>query len=447
MAGPRLSRDLCTRRLGRMANAHTTEWIDAVFVRGGTSKGVFFTSGELPLRLPGRSDGSGENQVEADLARRDAVLCGALGSPDRFGRQLDGMGGGVSSLSKAMIVGRSERPGVDLDYTFAQVPVDSTVVDYSGNCGNLSSGVVPFALAAGLVEREDGPQRFTLFNINTGKTVDVRLEVVGGQAAVRGELELPGVAGHGAPIDLVYPAPGGTRTAGSLPTGQTAEHIVVDGREVQVSIVDAAIPLVFIRAEQLGLTGAEPPAEIDAEVEAAALIESVRRSAAVRAGLCATEADAPLAVPKVVLLGRPAEAQLLDGTTQPPAAADLLARTISMGRAHGAVPGTGAMCLAAAALIPGTVVADLLSEACIDSVGHAGSSPSLQQPLQSERSRPDEHARSGQLRIGTPSGVVTASAVIAAAAGEAAPAGPDVLETALARTARLLMRGQVAVDV
>lgn len=429
-----------------MAKTQTTEWIDAVFVRGGTSKGVFFTDAQLPLRLPGehpadRASGaqnaSGtdtDTDTDADLARRDAVLCGALGSPDPFGRQLDGMGGGVSSLSKAMIVGRSERPGIDLDYTFAQVPVDGPVVDYSGNCGNLSSGVVPFALAAGLVARADGPQQFSLFNINTGKSVDVRLTVVGGQAAVRGELELPGVAGSGSAIDLVYPTPGGSRTAGSLPTGQPSDTIEVDGRSIRVSIVDAAIPLAIVDAAAFGLTGAELPSEIDAHTEEMGLLERVRRAAAVRAGLCGTEAEAPLAVPKVVLIGPAAEATLLDGTTQPADAADLLARTLSMGRAHGAVPGTGAMCLAAAALIPGTVVADAIaadavkSETLRASAGNAGSS------------------RSDVLRIGTASGVVTASAKLGEYAEASKGYGPTIAETALARTARLLMRGQVAFD-
>lgn len=401
----------------------SSTWIETAFVRGGTSKGLFFTDSELPLELAGAAgDRAG---ISSDLTHRDAVLRAALGSPDPFGRQLDGMGGGVSSLSKAVIVGRSTRAGIDLEYTFAQVSVTSTVVDYSGNCGNLSSGVVPFALSSGLISRPDGLQRFSLFNTNTNKVVIVRLMVEGGQSAVGGDLSLPGVAGTGSAIELAYPDPGGSRTQSVLPTGLPAEVIEVAGRSVRVSIVDATIPLVLVPAAEIGLSGAELPALIETRGEIMALLEELRRIAAVRAGLCADTASAPLAVPKIVIVSPAADAVLLSGEIQTADAADLLARTISMGRVHGAVPGTGAMCAAAAALIPGTVVAELLP------------------------ANRDTQEATRVVRIGTPSGVVTASATIEenekTSAGEAG--GLHITETALARTARILMRGQVAVEL
>ena len=411
-------------------------WIEAGFVRGGTSKGLCFRAEQLPggLELPGaggggrapeREEGSGGesgNRVEDRFRERDRLLCTALGSPDPYGRQLDGMGGGISSLSKAMIVGRSERPGVDLAYTFAQVGVGEAVVDYSGNCGNLSSAVVPFALAAGLIEAEDGPQRFTLFNVNTRQTVVVRLTVEGGQAATRGAFELPGVGGAGSPIELVYPDSGGSRTSGALPTGSAVDVLQVEGApdgQVRVSLVDATIPLVLVEAGELGLSATESPEQLDADTAAMELLERIRRAGAVRMGLCAHEDAAPLAVPKITLVAAPRESRLLDGRVLPPGAADVLVRPVSMGQAHRAVPGTGAMCLAAAARIGGTVVERIVG--------------------------PGE----GPVRLGTPTGVVTASAVVDPRADKAdgadAASQPHVVETSLARTARVLMMGRVAI--
>lgn len=406
-------------------------WIDAAFARGGTSKGLCFKAEDLPGGLELATADNGEQLHEASerpetsatsatpepprtpqFRERDRLLCSAMGSPDPYGRQLDGMGGGVSSLSKAIIVDRSAREGVDLDYTFAQVEIGKAAVDYSGNCGNLSSAVVPFALAAGLVDADDGLAHFTLFNTNTQQRVSVRLTVEGGQAAVSGTLELPGVSGTGSPIDLVYPDSGGSRTAGVLPTGSPVDELQVGSRRFRVSLVDAAIPLVLVRAEDLGLTATESPFDLDVDVETMAVLEQIRRAGAVRMGLCADEQSAPLVVPKVTLVGSPRDSQLVDGSTLSAQAADVLVRTISMEQAHRAVPGTGAMCLAAAASIAGTLVADIVATA---------DSP---------------------VRLGTPSGVVTAGAVVDAGSDHEPP---RVIETSLARTARVLMMGRVAV--
>lgn len=366
------------------------QWIEAAFVRGGTSKGLFFAQDWLP----------------EDESDRNRVFAEALGSPDRFGRQLDGLGGGISSLSKVMVVSRSQREGVDLDYTFGQVAVDTGETDYAGNCGNLSSGVVPFALEAGLVKARDGRREFTLYNTNTAKIVRVVLTVIEGRAAVGGELSLPGVHGTAAPIELSYPDPAGSRSAGLLPTGNPVDTLRVEGRDYPVTLVDAALPTVVIEASRLGLEGTESPEQIDANKPVMELLEQIRRAGAAAMGLCATPEEAALVMPKIVLASAPAPATLLDGTLSDAAESDLVIRVISMGQTHKAVPGTGAMCLAAAAQVPGSIPAAL-----------AG-------------------ARQGEvIRLGTPSGSVSAAAHFDNAG--------KLAHTSLLRTARVLMKGFV----
>lgn len=383
-----------------------TRWIDAAFVRGGTSKGLFFRAEDLP---PVSEDSAGSGP---DRSAWDAIFTSAMGSPDAFGRQLDGMGGGISSLSKVMVVSRSDRAGVDLDYTFGQVEIAEAVVDYSGNCGNLSAGVVPFALLTGLIAAGDGWHVFRLFNTNTGKLVDVGLTVEDGQAVIDGEFVVPGVSGAGAPIELIYPDPAGSRTGALLPTGRARESIDADGRMFDVSLIDATLPLVIVPGSAVGLNGVELPETIDADRPAMRVIADLRRNAAVRMGLCTTPEEAPQVVPKVAVLTFPQETTLLDGSVLPAEDADVVVRMISMGQAHKAVPGTGAMCLAAAALIPDTIIQGIIAR-----------SPQPSSPP--------------EVRLATPSGVVTA-----AARDESAN---TITATSLFRTARVLMRGQVAV--
>ncbi|NYF14811.1 hypothetical protein HDC34_003146 [Pseudoclavibacter sp. JAI123] len=376
----------------------TATWIDAAFVRGGTSKGLFFNDAKLPR----------------DRAGRDRVFTVALGSPDRFGRQLDGMGGGISSLSKVMVVAPSTDPDIDLEYTFGQVDVATPVVDYSGNCGNLSAGVVPFALLEGILAADDGDRSFRLLNTNTGKVVVVNAAVQAGQAMTEGTFSLPGVTQPGAPIELVYPDPAGSRTGALLPTGRPVEVLDVDGRDVRVSLMDAAVPLVIVHADDLGLTGTELPDDLDANVGVSGLLEKLRRSAAVAMGLAQSLEDAPLVVPKVAIISESANSDTLDGIGVPLDEADITVRMISMGRAHKAIPGTGAMCLAAAALTQGTIVQELTC-----------STPS----------------QGGTLRMGTPSGVVAARAALT----DEEFGAPELASVSLLRTARVLMRGAVAV--
>lgn len=360
-----------------------TKWINACFVRGGTSKGLFFNAADLP----------------SDQDERDAALCIFMGSPDPHGRQLNGMGGGISSLSKVMLVSASTRVGYDLEYTFGQVEVDVGRIDYSGNCGNLSSGVVPFALEAGILDCPDGTHEFTMFNTNTSKTVKSTLDIVNGRAATTGDVELPGVSGTGSAITLSYPQPAGSRTSGLLPTGSATDILNGDGTAITVSLVDSTLPVVIVRAEDVGLSGTELPGEIDANKPVKLLLERLRQAGAAAMGF----QKCPEVVPKIAVIAPPQDSTTLDGTDLNSDAVDIMVRMISMGKAHLAVPGTGAMCLAAAAATAGTLVADITGTR-------------------------------NKVRLGTPSG-----AVIAAADYQ----DGKLVSTSLIRTARVLMRGQV----
>lgn len=368
--------------------------VRASFMRGGTSKGLFFRWEDVP----------------AEPGDRDRFLGAALGSPDPYGRQLDGMGGGISSLSKAMLVRRSTREGVDVDYLFAQVEVAVPAVDYASNCGNLSAAVGVFAVEQGFVQFPDGRKVVRMFNENTGKRVDCHLEVRAGRAAIVGPAEIAGVAGQGAPIRLEFLEPGGSRTGRLLANGPRFGVRLDDGRTVPASFVDAGNPCVFVVASDLGLTGTELPSELAAMPEALVALEQVRRTAGVLAGLAKQPTGVPESVPKVALVGLPAPWTTLSGETLPAEAADVQVRMISMGRPHLAIPLTGALCTAVAAQIEGTVVGELV------------------RPV----------ATGEPLRIGTASGVVPGFAEVARTGDGWHAASASVL-----RTARTLMTGVV----
>jgi 2-methylaconitate isomerase len=320
--------------------------IPAVFMRGGTSKGVFFHARDLP----------------DDPAERDRLFLAVIGSPDPYGRQLDGMGGGVSSLSKVVVIGRPTRPDADVDYTFCQVAVRQALVDHGSTCGNLAAAVGPFALDEGLVRGRESHADIRIHAVNTGKIIRARFSVVQGHAAVTGDLVLPGVAGTGAPVHLEFLDPGGASTGRLLPTGAPVDIFEVPGLgAVPVSLVDAATACVFVPAAALGLVGTELPSELEADSAAMAMLETIRCIAGVKMGLAAS-VDALGKVspgsPKVAIVARPAPARLLDGTVAPAAAMDISVRMLSMGQAHRAVPLTGALCLAVAARIDSSVVAE-----------------------------------------------------------------------------------------
>jgi 2-methylaconitate cis-trans-isomerase PrpF len=357
----------------------------AVYMRGGTSRCLVFHERDLPAPGP----------------ERDAILSAALGSPDPYGRQLDGLGGGISSLSKACIIGPSSHPDADVDYTFAQVDVKSSTVDYAGNCGNCSSAVGPFAIDEQIVRVADGEARVRIHNTNTKKIIVARVPVRDGEAEIAGDFELAGVAGRGARIALDFLEPGGAGTGRLLPTGRARESL--DG--VEASLVDATNPFVWVRAGDLGLTGTETPQAIDADRRLMDRLEALRVEGARRMGI-----PGSAAVPKIGVVAAPAAFKALDGVAYAAGDSDLLARVISMGNCHRAVPLTAAMCLAVAARVPGSVVAE-----CVTS-------------------------RAGDVRIGQPSGVLPVAAAVVVRDGEVWAEGVTVY-----RTARRLMEGFVRV--
>jgi 2-methylaconitate isomerase len=320
--------------------------IRAVYMRGGTSRALMFREEDLP----------------ADRAARDAIFLAAMGVPDPNLRNLDGMGGGLSSLNKVCIVGPPSRADADVDYTFVQLTPDTNAVDYGGNCGNMSSAIGPFAIEEGLVPcPPDGEAVVRIHNTNTGKIIVARFPVEGGALATTGDFALDGVAGTAAPIKLEFLDPGGAKTGKLLPTGKAVEQLDLHGfGTVEASCVDAANPCVFIAAEAIGKFGDELPGDLENDPAFLKVMEAIRRSASVAMGLTPDlDAAAALAsIPKVAMLSAPQDAPTLSGTL---AASDhdLAVRMISVGQPHRAVPITGAICLGVAARVPGTIAARL----------------------------------------------------------------------------------------
>jgi len=313
-------------------------------MRGGTSNGVVFRQQDLP----------------ADRSQWDAIFLAVVGSPDANARQLDGMGGGISSLSKVCVVGPPTHPEADIDFTFAQVSVREACVDYHSNCGNMSSAVGPFAVDESLVETSGDEARVVIHNTNTGKLVTATFPLDDGGAAVDGSLEISGVAGSGAPVRLEFRDPGGAGTGKLLPTGNALDVLEVPGvGRVEASLVDAANACVFIEAARAGTTGTESPTELDGRTGFMEMLEAIRCAAGVAMGL-GNDADdihhrSP-SNPKIGLVAEPRDTVDLAGRATSSAAGDLTARMISMGNTHRALPLTGALCLGVAARITGTVV-------------------------------------------------------------------------------------------
>lgn len=315
----------------------------AVFMRGGTSKALMLRAEDLP----------------ADRSNWDVIFLQAMGSPDPNGRQLDGMGGGISSVSKVCIIGPPSRPDADVDYTFAQIGVRESVVDYSGNCGNMSSAVGPFAVEEGLVPRPpDGEVAVRIHNTNTSKIIVARFPVTGGALAASGDLELDGVAGKAAPIRLEFLDPGGAGTGKLLPTGSACDEIEVPVLGfVAASCIDAANPCVFVAAASLGKTGAELPDALERDTDFLDKMEAIRRAASVRMGIAPTAeaARGVPSVPKVAMVCGPQAAPTLSGRILSAEDTDIGIRMISIGQPHRAVPITGAICLAVATRVPGSL--------------------------------------------------------------------------------------------
>jgi len=318
--------------------------VPAALFRGGTSKGVYFREADLP----------------ADRAAREDLLLAAYGSPDPM--QLDGVGGSHSTTSKAMMVAPSPKEGVDVEYRFAQVGVEKPVVDWGGNCGNLSFAIGPYAVESGAasVESTDGRVDLVLENANTGTVVEQSLPVTAdGAPRYDGDFKVHGVPGTASRIRSRFRDPGGAVTDAVFPTGNRRDVLDVAGAgEIEVSLVDVSNPCVFARAADVGMTATETPAEIDADGALLDRLERVRSAAAERLGFvddaAAATATSP-GIPKMAVVGERSSYQTVDGRTVERDEFDLLARIMSMQKAHHVYAVTGAMCTATAAAFPGTV--------------------------------------------------------------------------------------------
>ena len=314
--------------------------LPAVFMRGGSSKGVFFHAKDLP-----------NNRDE-----QDRIFLSVLGSPDPYGRQLNGMGGGISSLSKAVMIGPSSKPNADIDYTFAQVSVRDALVDYSSNCGNLSSAVGPFSIDSGLLKSCGNSMEVVIHNTNTKKLIRSTIPLVDGCARVTGDFSIPGVSGTGAQIRLDFLDPGGTRTGSLLPTGNTIDTLSIPGQgNFDVSLVDASVPCAFIEAKALGLSGAETINELETDQKLMGLVECLRIAAGIKMGLGKSAEEIPPTAPKFGIVAPSQRYKTLSGEIIDPTKASLTTRIWSMGQVHRVLPLTGAMCLAVACRIPGTI--------------------------------------------------------------------------------------------
>ncbi|MGY6427882.1 2-methylaconitate cis-trans isomerase PrpF [Vibrio parahaemolyticus] len=324
--------------------------VPATYMRGGTSKGVFFNLEDLPA----------EAQVAG--AARDKLLLRVIGSPDPYGKQIDGMGGATSSTSKTVIVSRSSRDDHDVDYLFGQVSIDKPFVDWSGNCGNLSAAVGPFAIHAGLIPQERIPENgivtVRVWQVNISKTILVHVPIVNGFVQETGEFELDGVTFPAAEIqvDFVDPADG----EGSMfPTGNLVDDLVVpDVGTFNATFINAGIPTIFIDAESIGYQGTELQDQINNDDAALAMFESIRAHGALKMGLISEleEAQTRQHTPKVAFVSKPKSYQSSSGKAVNESEIDVLVRALSMGKLHHAMMGTAAVAIASAACVPGTLV-------------------------------------------------------------------------------------------
>ncbi len=372
----------------------------AVFMRGGTSRAIMFHAKDLPAREDW-----------------DPVFLAAMGSPDPNGRQLNGMGGGISSLSKVCILAPSQREDADIDYTFAQVQIREAMVDYRGMCGNMSSAVGPFAVDEGLLHPNGDQAVVRIFNTNTRKIVRSTFPLVDGRAAADGTMAIPGVAGFGAPVRLDFLSPGGATTGKLLPTGNVVDELVVpEVGTISVSMIDAANACVFVRASDLGLTGRELPETLDQNAALLDTLQRIRRAASVAMGIARDEAEARTinGVPIIGFVAPPMDAPTLSGEPVGAAQVDLTARFLSNGQPHRALPLTASLCTGVAARITGTLVNSVLGP-------HAGAS----------------------VRIGMPSGILTVDADV----GQDRMGVWTAHSGAFYRTARRLFDGRVYVPV
>lgn len=368
-------------------------------VRGGTSKGIFIMANELP----------------PDPLERDALIRAIFGSPDV--RQIDGLGGADVLTSKLAIIGPSTREDADVDYTFGQVGIDTEFIDYKGNCGNISSAVAPFAIDMGLVKAKEPVTVVRIHQTNSRTILTAEVEVKDGKARTSGDFHIDGVPGTGSKITLDWSGTVGAFTGKLLPTGNAQDIITAGGIAYPVSLVDAGNPLVFIRAESLGLKGTESPAAIEGDAALMERIEAIRSQAAVLFKLVSRPQDATKVSPYnpfFAIISAPADYTAINGQTVKAKDTDVTARLLFMLRMHKAYPITGTVCTGAAARIPGSIVYDAVRE----------------------RGRQD-----GTLRIGHPSGIVPVETAAKTENGQVV-----ITRLGVYRTARRIMDGVVYVS-
>jgi len=374
--------------------------IPTVLMRGGTSKGLFFHDNHLP----------------PDSDSRNRVILAAFGSPDPNRRQIDGVGGGVSTTSKVAIISPSESPDYDVVYNFGQVSIDRPIVDYKSNCGNISSAVGPFAVDEGLVKAVEPVTRVRIHQLNTDKLITADVPVKNGRYDEQGDYTIAGVPGTHARIALGFADPGGALTGKLLPTGNRLDTIEIpDHGQITITIIDAANPVVLVRAEDIGLTGVEID-EVDASKAITTTLETIRCKAAVLIGLAASEEEATQrsqAVPKVAFITAAKPYTTTGGGTIEAQDVDLVGRIMSMGTLHRSYAVSGGIATAGAAMIPGTVAYDLLEDTA--------------------------HGKN-LLKIGHPGGIIDIEAVIDVEGDQCA-----YKEAVIGRTARRLMEGYVLV--
>ena len=328
--------------------------IPATFMRGGTSKGVFFRLQDLPqaAQQPG--------------AARDQLLLRVIGSPDPYGKQIDGMGGATSSTSKTVILSKSTRADHDVDYLFGQVSIDKAFVDWSGNCGNLSAAVGAFAISGGMVDAarlpQDGVAVVRVWQANIGKTIIAHIPMTNGEVQETGDFELDGVTFPAAEVQLEFmdPAAEEEGAGGSMfPTGRLVDDLEVPGvGTLKATMINAGIPTIFINADAVGYTGTELQDAINGDAKALAMFETIRAHGALRMGLIKdlSEAATRQHTPKVAFVAPPAAYVASSGKPVTAGDIDLLVRALSMGKLHHAMMGTAAVAIGTAAAIPGTLV-------------------------------------------------------------------------------------------
>lgn len=327
--------------------------IAATYMRGGTSKGVFFKLDDLPV----------EAQVPGKI--RDQLLLRVIGSPDPYGKQIDGMGGATSSTSKTVILAKSSQPEHDVDYLFGQVAIDQPFVDWSGNCGNLTAAVGAFAISQGLVDADKIPENglctVRIWQKNIQKTIIAHVPITNGQVQETGDFELDGVTFPAAEVQIEFldPADDGEEGGAMFPTGNVVDTFVVpDVGTFQATFINAGIPTIFLNADEIGYSGTELQDDINSNPEALARFEKIRAYGAKQMGLIDDVAEAAKRqhTPKIAFVTRPQNYTASSGKNIQAEDVDLLVRALSMGKLHHAMMGTAAVAIGTAAAVPGTLV-------------------------------------------------------------------------------------------